>query len=265
MTPLHAVGLFMLCWLMPGPRGALAAEPATEPLRVSVNEANGRPFVLYDARSRFRGGLARDIMDHLANQLGRRPVYLNLPRARVESWLRSGKIDAACFLAPEWVRDASKLSWSPVLFHIRQVIVSPPKAPAVTRPQDLFGKRVGTLLNYTYPELAPYFDDGRILRADAPSFASNMAKLERGRIDALLYDDLASLFAVKDGSLPAAVRIDPLWAPDNPVYCAFSPAFVARAPESRPILQAAVDGGQVERWISAYTGGRRVASRTTDH
>jgi polar amino acid transport system substrate-binding protein len=252
--------LLLLGWLMAGSLVAQAAAPVRE-LRVSVNEANGPPFVLYDAQSKFVGGLARDIIDHLALQLGQRPVYLNLPRARVDPWLRANKIDAACFLAPDWVVDASKLRWSPALFNIRQVIISPRNAEPAIRPRALFGKRLGTLLNYTYPELAPYFSDGRIVRADAPSLASNIAKLQRRRIDAFLNDDVASLYAVKNGSLPADVRIDPLWAPENPVYCALSPAFDARTPAAKRILQKAVDEGRVEQWISAYTGDRRVRSK----
>jgi polar amino acid transport system substrate-binding protein len=258
MTPLHPARLIVLGCLLLGSFGAHALAPASEELRVSVNEANGRPYVLYDAQARFQGGLARDIIDYLASRLGRKPVYLNLPRARVEPWLKASKIDAACFLAPDWVQDASKLSWSPVLFHIRQVIVSPPKSAPIRNARDLYGRRVGTLLNYTYPELESYFADRRILREDASSFASNIAKLERGRIDAFLYDDLSAMYAAKHGGLPADVRLDPLWAPENPVYCAFSPAFAAHSPGAQRILQAAVDEGRIENWIEAYVGARKL-------
>jgi polar amino acid transport system substrate-binding protein len=232
-------------------------------LRIAVNEANGRPFALYDDRGRFAGGLARDVLDPMARALGLRPVYLNLPRARVVPWLRAGAIDGACFLAPEWVAEADTLRWSPVLFRIRQVIVSPPGARPVTAPQALFGKRLGTLLNYTYPELQPYFADGRIRRADGRTFEANIAKLGRGRIDAFLNDDIAALYAAHAGQLPPRTRIDPLWAPENPVYCAFSPAFAARAPRWHALLQAEVDDGRVARWIAAYTGGRRASAGAT--
>lgn len=252
--------LALLAIFLIGSAGAVplhAAPARTAVLRVAVNEANGRPFALYDPRGRFEGGLARDIIDPLAASLGLRPEYLNLPRARVVPWLRAGRIDGACFLAPDWVPDAQALRWSPVLFHIRQVIVSPADADAASSPRALFGRRLGTLLNYTYPELQPYFADRRILRSDAPSFASNIAKLERGRIDAFLNDDIASLYAARSGQLRQRVRIDPLWAPANPVYCAFSPTFDARTPRWRSVLQAQVDAGQVEAAIATYTGGQR--------
>jgi ABC-type amino acid transport substrate-binding protein len=236
-----------------------AASARAGVLRVAVNEANGRPFAIYDASGRLEGGLARDVIDPLAASLGLRAQYLNLPRARVVPWLRAGRIDGACFLAPEWVPGAQALRWSPVLFHIRQVIVSPAGAEAVVSPRALFGRRLGTLLNYTYPELQPYFADQRILRSDAPSFASNIAKLERGRIDAFLNDDIAALFAARSGALRQPVRIDPLWAPENPVHCAFSTAFDARVPRWRGQLQAQVDAGQVQAAIAAYTGGRRAS------
>jgi polar amino acid transport system substrate-binding protein len=231
------------------------ARPAT--LRMAVNEANGRPFALYDARGAFVGGIARDVIDPLAGALGLRAEYLNLPRARVEAWLREGRIDGACFLAPAWVARPDALRWSPELFRIRQVIVSPPGSAPVAAPRALFGKRVGTLLNYTYPELQPYFADRRILRSDAPTFDANIAKLGRGRIDAFLNDDIAALYAARTGALSADVRIDPLWAPENPVHCAFSPAFAAREPRWQAVLQAQVDSGAVERAIAGYTGLRR--------
>jgi polar amino acid transport system substrate-binding protein len=240
---------------------ASAATPGpARTLRVAVNEANSQPFAIYDASGHFVGGLARDVIDPLAVTLGLRAEYLNLPRARVEAWLRDGRIDGACFLAPAWVGRPDALRWSPVLFRIRQVIVSPPGAAPVDSARALFGRRLGTLLNYTYPELQPYFADGRIRRSDAPSFASNIAKLGRGRIDAFLNDDIAALYATRTGRLPGDSRIDPLWAPENPVHCAFSPAFAAREPRWQAILEANVAAGDVERAIAGYTGGRRAAT-----
>ena len=255
-------GMALLLAGLAAATGARAAAPLPAPttLRMAVNEANGRPFALHDPHGQLVGGLARDVIDPFARSLGLRPRYLNLPRARVEAWLRDGRIDGACFLAPEWVGDAKALRWSPPLFRIRQVIVSPVAAPPVASPRGLFGRRLGTLLNYTYPELQPYFADGRILRSDAPSFTSNIAKLERGRIDAFLNDDIASVYASRTGALRQRVRIDPLWAPDNPVYCAFSPAFAKRSPHWHALLQAQVDAGQVEAAIAQYTGGPRAGA-----
>ena len=246
--------------------GVDASPPTTasaRTLRMAVNEANGRPFAIYDTTGHLDGGLARDVIDPLAGALGLRAEYLNLPRARVEPWLRDGRIDGACFLAPAWVGKPDALRWSPVLFRIRQVIVSPPGAAPVDSARALFGRRLGTLLNYTYPELQPYFADGRIRRSDAPSFASNIAKLGRGRIDAFLNDDIAALYAARTGRLPSDTRIDPLWAPENPVHCAFSPAFAAREPRWHAILAASVAAGDVERAIAGYAGARRAATGAT--
>ncbi|HEX5755167.1 MAG TPA: transporter substrate-binding domain-containing protein [Arenimonas sp.] len=244
--------------------GLLLAIPASArasaqlPLRVAVSQANGEPFVLYDSDGRFRGGIAKDIIDQFARALAIKPQYLDLPRARVVPELLRGGIDAACFLAPAWVERPGRLQWSPSLFHIRQVIVSPASASPVRRADDLFGKRVGTLLNYTYPELQPFFADGRIQRADAPSEASNLAKLQRGRIEALLAIDLTILHQQTHGQLQQSLRIDALWGDANPVHCAFSQAFVTRLPGWRKPLEEMVANGQVQTWIDRYTGGRRI-------
>jgi polar amino acid transport system substrate-binding protein len=257
-SPVTQRARFPLATLLLGLAAVFAPAHAAPPgvLRVAVNEANGRPFALYDRDGNFTGGLARDVIDPLARDLGLRVEYLNLPRARVETWLHDGRIDAACFLAPDWVAEPQRFRWSPVLFRIRQVVVSPPGAPPVTAPEALYGRRLGTQLNYAYPELQAYFADGRIRRADAPSIAANIAKLERGRIDAFLYDDIAAPYAVRDGRLPAQARIDPLWAPDNPVHCAFNRGFAQRHRRWQGLLMGAVAAGRIERAIAGYTGGR---------
>lgn len=251
----------ILALLLLAAADARAAAPGSV-LRVAVSPANGQPFAIYDDRGQLRGGLARDIMDTLGRQLALRPQYQNIPRGRVESWLRADRVDAACFLAPHWVQDPDALRWSPPLFHIQQVVVSPPGAVPVTRASALFGKRVGTLSHYVYPELDGYFADRRIVRADAPSLAANVAKLERRRIDAFLFDDVQTLYAIERGVLPGDVRIDPLWTAKDPVYCAFSPAFAARAPRWFGALQGMADSGRIDRWIADYTGGRRVGGTT---
>lgn len=242
--------------------GGTRAAEAGPVLRVAVSPANGQPFAIYDDSGHLRGGVARDIMDALGQHLALRPRYLNIPRGRVETWLRAGRVDAACFLAPNWVREPDALRWSPPLFHIQQVVVSPPDAAPVTRASALFGKRVGTLSHYVYPELDGYFADRRILRADAPSLDANVAKLERRRIDAFLFDDVQTLYAIERGVLPGNVRIDPLWTAKDPVYCAFSPAFAARVPRWSEELQRLAASGRIERWIADYTGGRQVGGST---
>src|SRR5687767_10122057 len=64
--------------LLLGPIAATAAAPTTPEatLRMAVNEANGRPYALYDARGAFAGGIARDIIEPLAGALGLRTEYL---------------------------------------------------------------------------------------------------------------------------------------------------------------------------------------------
>lgn len=252
---LHACAALALAML---PAFACAAPPQAGEMRVSVSASNGEPFVLYRPEQGFAGGLARDIVDHLASELRMQPVYLDLPRSRVESWLRRGEVDAACFLAPAWVAQPDALRWSPMLFHIRQVIVRLPDTAPVTAPDGLFGHRLGTLNGYRYPELETYFKDGRIQRADAPSVASNFGKLLRGRVDAYVDVDISALYHVQQSPVQVDVRLDPLWAPPNPVHCAFNAAFYARHADIDAILQRAVDEGRVERWISVYTGGRQI-------
>jgi len=129
---------------------------------------------------------------------------------------------------------------------------------AIRSPEQLFGRRLGTLLNYVYPELEPYFADRRIQRDDSPTLAASLLKLEHGRIDALIDTDL-SVFYLTEHMKPATpLRIDPLWAPPSPVHCAFNAEFAKAYPQALARLDLMVKDGQVQRWVEAYTGGRRL-------
>ncbi len=235
---------------------AAADASAGAPLRVAVSELNGPPFVLYDAQRQFVGGLARDMVDALATTLGRQPVYLNTPRGRIEPALRSGELDAACFLAPDWVAEPAALQWSPVLLRIRQVIVSNERVGPVMSADDLRGRRIGTLLNYRYPELQALFDSGAATRVDAPSVGANLVKLRSLRIDAVLDVDLAVRYAIATAGWADELHVSPLWTDDNPVHCAFSAAFATEHPDWRDALQRMVDDGRIDRWIANYVGNR---------
>jgi polar amino acid transport system substrate-binding protein len=241
-----------LCVLLLG--GGAAAQPAT--LRIAASEANGSPFVIYDRAGRLSAGLARDIMANLAVELGRQPDFRNPPRSRIELLLQQGELDAACFLAPDWVAEPQKLAWSPPLFSIQQVIVQPASSALEASPEGLQGRRIGAQLGFTYPELQPLFAAGRLQRVDAPTLDNTLDMLARGRVDAVVNVDLAVFHRVEAGRLPLAVRVDPLWAPPSPVYCAFSPAFVAAEPDYAVPLQAMLDDGRLAAWIARYTGGR---------
>lgn len=242
-----------LCLLGMLPAGAAMAEA----MRVAAGSANSPPFVLYSAEGQLTGGIARDLMDALAARLGIAVSYLDLPRARVEPWLRDGEVDAACFLAPAWVQQPEALRWSPVLFEIQQVVVQPAAAKPARLPDDLFGLRIGTQLNYVYPELQPWFANARMQRHDAASLDANLGKLLVGRIDALIDVDTAVFYRQETSAQPLPIRVGPLWAPPSPVHCAFNAEFVAAHPTLLDTLQAMLGEGRVSGWVDHYTGGRR--------
>jgi len=234
-------------------------------IRIAASEANASPFVLFDPAGRLHGGIARDIMAALAVELRRAPRFINAPRARVEPWLREGELDAACFLAPAWVEDATSLAWSPVLFHIQQVVVQPADSDRTASEQGFAGLRIATLLNFVYPELQEAFASGRMKRSDGASLDSNLQRLARGRVDAVVDVDIAVLYRQAQRTVPLQVRIDPLWAPASPVYCAFSPQFARANPQFLLLLEAMVHDGRIEAWIGRYTGGQRIGQFGNPH
>jgi len=218
-------------------------------LRAIVSDTNAPPYGIFNQEGRLVGGIAKDMLDSLAKRLGLEVDYFDLPRPRVEQWLQNGDADIACFLNPDWVSEPDKLNWSPVLFTTQQVIVRRKASPPILQPENLYGLRVGTIRGFVYPELTALFTEGRVIRDDAQSFDSNLERLARGRLDAVMAVDMTYWHFLSD-EWQQQLDIDPLWSTATPVYCA-----VYEATHSAPIrqaLQIMVDNGDIQRMLDRY-------------
>ena len=218
-------------------------------LRAIVSDTNAPPYAIFDQNKQLVAGIAKEMLDLLATRLGLEAEYFDLPRPRVEQWLQNGEADIACFLNPEWVSEPDKLNWSPVLFTTQQVIVRRKDAPPIVHPDQLHGKRVGTIRGFVYPELAALFSQGRVIRDDAQSFSSNLERLVRGRLDAVMAVDMTYWHFVSAEWQPQ-LEIDPLWSSATPVYCA-----IDETSHAQPIyktLDAMVKAGDIQLIIERY-------------
>ena len=222
-------------------------------LRAVVSDSNTPPYAIFDDAGKLSAGLSKDILDALALVSQLEIQYLDLPRARIESWLETGQADIACFLNPDWVDDRTLYLWSPPLFATQQLFIRRADSPPIMALPDLAGKRVGTTRGFTYPELEQVFALGDVIRDDAHSLQSNLKRLEQGRLDVVMSVDLSYYFFMNNGGL-GNFGADPIWSAPPSVYCAisrFNPQLGSRLLRG---LNTLVDNKFIGRQLRRYKG-----------
>lgn len=160
--------------------GAATAAEEQRPLRFSVTESWAMPMIrIVDGQA--TGGILYDLQMRLAQKVGRRAQMLVLPRLRVQRLLVTGEIDVRCYVSPDWLGESHhQYIWSLPFMVQRDLIVARDAAPGF-KPEQLRGKRLGTVLGFSYPRLEPLLASGEIHREDARTQELVLEKLEAGR------------------------------------------------------------------------------------
>lgn len=155
----------------------LMAAPA--PLHFSVSDSWAMPMVHLEGGIPTQG-ILYDVMVSLATQVGRPAQFQVLARARLANAMAHGEIDVRCYVAQAWLYDVpGDYTWSVPLMVQRTVLIS--AEPEPIQVDRLLPQAVGTVLNYRYPLLDPFFADGRLSRDDARSEEQVLQKLVAGR------------------------------------------------------------------------------------
>ncbi len=150
---------------------------------VEVDSSKGRPEVI--------GGILKKIADAITGELKLKADVILLPQKRVGPDLVAGDIDMVCFVHESWFPPefTNQLLWSDEIATNVNLIATVNGKP-VSKVEDLFGKQVGTIVNYYYKKIDPYFENGKITRENAPSTASNIQKLLHERIDYMIVSNM---------------------------------------------------------------------------
>lgn len=210
--------------------GGVQAEPASAPpgeraaLRLVLSNA-GRPPLAEFQGEQLRGGVMREFVDRLSQQLGQ-PVQLRVvPRRRMELLLKAGEADLACFAAPRWWDEPAAFDWGeqPALT-LRDVLVGASgQAPVTDAAQLPPGTPVLTVHGYRYPTLEPLFASGRWRRVDAPDEERQLAMLRRARAPYAVLKGHVHRWALQQPGA-AGVADWQLQVDATPVSCAASKA-----------------------------------------
>ena len=155
-----------------------AAEP---PLRFSIAESWTMPLVQLEQRQPTEG-ILYDMMQSLAQQVGRRAEYQLFPRLRVGLAMERGEVDIRCYAAQAWQPGLSgDYVWSLPMIMQRDVLVARAGDSGPVAPGQLRDQAIGTVLGYVYRPLEQQFSRGQLRRDDARSQDQVLEKLVAGR------------------------------------------------------------------------------------
>ena len=168
-----------------------------EPVSYGLNNEHSPPFLMVESLIPLvvKGGLFFDLGLEVAKKIKRPITFVLLPRGRLDSRLAEGQIVLVCYNNEVWAGDYAKMyDWSIPIFRQSNYVVGlkgskidPPNIHSLT---DLKGKRLGATLNFVYPGVSAYFDDGSIIREDAGSGTANVEKLLVQRVPYILLNNL---------------------------------------------------------------------------
>ena len=84
-------------------------------ITVSFGQHDSAPYAITEGE-KLVGGIIKDLMDALADELKIKVVYKRIPRTRTVNYLLTGSIDVMPISNPQWVVESEKLFWSIPLF-----------------------------------------------------------------------------------------------------------------------------------------------------
>ncbi len=199
----------------------LASPCKGDNITFAVSTGSAMPMTEF-RNEQLTGGLLKDFGDALAQEMGKAPRYLILPRKRVEAALADGSADLLCDLRPEWL-DGKAWSWSHSVFTNNMIIASRSDTAPLERLGQLSGQRIGTILGYRYPEVEVQLGPRQFRRDDAATDDLNTNKLLNARFKYVMSNSLYYNYQRKVH--PAGARLNPavftVRAFDT--YCALPP------------------------------------------
>lgn len=153
------------------------------------------PFIEIEnqlTRPSIKSGILKEFAGALFKELNMTPVLVLIPKKRIAPELISGDLDLVCYAHESWFpQNQNQLLWSREITTNNNVIIGLRNNKSkVKKIEDLYGKRIGAVVNFVYSNLTPYFEKNLILRENGPNNESNLQKLIFGRVEYMILSDL---------------------------------------------------------------------------
>ncbi len=241
----------LICALMSVLARAGEPEPVAA-LRIIFNNNLKEPYIFKEA-GQVVGGVHWDLAQYVGRQLGRPVEMIEVPRKRLEEYLRDGRGHVLLLSNPDWLSNPDALQWTCSVYTERDLIVQDRwDVFDVYSPADLAGKRLGTLQGYVYKGLFDEPHSSAIIRDNAKSFHSNFLRLRRGRIDALIAPQILVDYLFQTVYERAEFHVVSGWNIPHVLYSGVSPHSPVSAAQLSEVYLAMQRQGHFEAILERY-------------
>lgn len=222
------------------------------PLIIGYGDHNAAPYAM-ERTEQLYNGIIKDIATEISGELDINISFVKTPRKRLERYLENNTIHLVLMTNPAWLSNNEKLQWSEPLFISKDILVVKANNPNTYNELiDLKGMVIGTIRGYKYPSLQPYFDNKDFLRYDVSNLTVNFVRLELGRIDALVNDDLLINYHLKISKDAHAFKVLPLIVSQHNIQAALSPNAPITLTQFNRALKKLKDQGVIAAIIKKY-------------
>ncbi|NDV27873.1 ABC transporter substrate-binding protein [Desulfovibrio sp. JC010] len=185
-----AISAMLLCMAQPC---------AADTLRVMLHTGSFPPYFFAEGDS--RTGTIKDIFSVLARETGDSIEYVRVPFNRALLKFEAGQIDIEPMTNPAWRRNSKVPGIYSIPYTVSRetVLFNSSSYFPFHGPEDFWGKTVGVVRGYRYPEFDSYFADGRIIDHRLENEGKIIQLLLAGRLDqGLINLDFANYRIKKD-------------------------------------------------------------------
>lgn len=204
----------------------LATTPAVlanAPLRIGIPEPTQPPMAVIVQRQ-LTGGYLYTLGSDIAQRLNTEPEFIIIPAKRVESLLLSRAIDIVCHVHPAWLDTPAKFRWTQTIYEVSGHIISLKSIPDIRTIHDLSGKKISTVLGYSYPSLAYLWNKNKATRFDEKNIDQMLRALRKRITDvAIVQDKEFDAWSKRHPQDTTLYKIHPFSLGTRATMCAVSP------------------------------------------
>lgn len=174
------------------------------------------------------------------------------PFNRLIQMVGAGELDLEAWTSSAWRSSLKGKVYftDPVTEHCEVIILTVSSNLQVNTPEDLIGKRLGVVQDFTFMSFQKFFDNQQIKRVDSSNEERVLNLLKHGRSDAVLMDALIAQYLMKtaySGIFKTGKHFDCV-----PVSFMFSKKSEAYGREINQILQKMKQEGVIERILKKF-------------
>jgi ABC-type amino acid transport substrate-binding protein len=234
--------------------GSLAMEFHNETLKIGYGTSGGEPYEILNDRGDLVSGINYDLGEKIAGELGKTPLFYQVPVLRADDMLVSGMVDVLCLYNPLFLASPGEHYWSDSFYKQTEVFIVPDQTQINSRDQ-LSGLSVGTHLGYNYhPETMKLFSDARVSRVDKEDSETLYKLLSLGRLGALIDTRVAFDYRMKKNTQQSQYRLKKsnLIDGEYDLSCVLSQKSLLPLDSLNLALRKLVDTGEIASVFNRY-------------